>query len=429
MIGLRTMNLCGVPGVPAQFRINGGGIQETTVIANAAGQAAFELPTQHDPNHPNQTAVNVFYEAIGQHDVGAPGYQWYGQVQYIQDGNVDAWIVDPATLGYGPPPYNPQWQILTPQLQATGIPAGTRESLCTAPQTFQGLTVQTQQFGAGPLFDPLVGWLTGPTAAADRRAIYAAHAADKMITVSLSGAYNEAGQFYQNVPGRDFSQNLDELAALIQEIATVGGLYTDLRLAGDGEGAGPGYNDPVGMTYGHDWLMANLERIVTGLASVHQYIRWCPAYDAWFYGWTPDQVKAFGQKFRSILGSSAALCGEFTTGVCHCGNGEADYAPNGPLYLYDLFQSEYDMSNGGHNDTLWQIGARMLGPAYVRPADEPPPDDPDPPFFLVGGTDRGPFYTCGFEDWLYDWVRNNVSLQTVQNYRQYKRGVGYALVG
>lgn len=425
MTGIRTVNFCGVPGVPAQFRINGGGIPETTVIANAAGQAAFVLPTQHDPNHPNQTAVNVFYEAIGQHDIGAPGYLWYGQVQYIQDGNVDAWIVDYRALGYQPP-YPAQWQQLTPLVQSSMIPVPNREQLCTAKQTFQGLTVFSQQYGALPLFDPVALWFTGPNADADCAAVCQAHTSvgDQILTISLSGQYNEAGQAYQNIPGADFSNNLSDLSARLLSIVRRG-LYIDLRLAGDGTAP-----DPAGMTYGHDWLMANFERIANGLAAVEPYIRWCPAYDAWWYGWSAQQVKDFGTLFRNVMGQQAVLCGEFGINGPHLGNGEKDYQPGGGLYDYDLFQLELDAGNaGGHNDDLWQPGARMIGPAYVRPPDQPHGDDPSPPFYLIGGTDRGPFHAQAFEDWLYYQVRNQCTIQQITDYRDYKRGVGFVLVG
>lgn len=328
-------------------------------------------------------------------------------------------------------------------------PIPTRDQLCTAQTTFQGPMVQTQQWGLTPWFQPALAWLTGPTAQADRLAAYRVLRSfgDNMGQLAVSSQYGEGGQFYQSIPGRDFSQDLPALQALCWEVVSHLGMV-DLRLAGDGQGAGPGYNDPGGMTYGHDWLMANFARIVYGLKQgndVTPYIRWCPAYDAWFYGWTPQQVANFGALFRQVL-PQGVLCGEFQAGICHLGNGKADYLIGGGLYNYDLFQSEYNMDNPpeyagnarGHNDTLYQIGARLLGPAYVRPSDQHPEDDPGAPFgahspnfYLSEGTNRGPYYTSGYEDLLYYLTRTppQATPQDCADYRAYKQLVGYSIVG
>jgi hypothetical protein len=313
----------------------------------------------------------------------------------------------------------------------------TRAQLCTLTNTFQGLWVPTIEYGTLPLFDLVIGWFRGSTSAADRKAVYDAHlgVGDNAIELAVSGQYAEPGQAYTNIPGRDFSQDLSALSDLIAEADSYG-LATTLRLAGDGQGAGPYYNDPGGMTYGFDWLMANFARIYQGLESVKGSIRWCPGYDAIFYGWTPQQVTLFFQMVRSVDPMAVWML-EFSSGVCHLGNSKDDYLPGGGLYNCDVFASEFDVgTNGGHNDTLWQIAARLLGPSYVRPSDQPAGDDPgapfgphSPSFYLSDGSHRGPFYTLGQEDFLYYQVRGQATKQTIDAYRAYKRSVGYALVG
>lgn len=425
---VRTLACHFPPGLQAQVRVLGGGIPSyNPVIVDASGSAVFpNFPEVHTPQNPHGTAFNLYVEAAGQDNVPVPGYPWYGHVEILQDGNVDFWLVDYKQLGYQPP-YLAQWQLADPLFIPSRIPVPTRDQLCTTKQWFQGLQAQTIQYGSLPLFDPVIGWFYGGSAREDRDAVRAAHKAveDNIITVSLSGQYAEVGQAYQHVRGVDYSQNLGALSDLILENAN-NGFYTDLRLAGDGQGAGPGYNDPVGLTYGHDWLMKNFPRIVSGLSAAHPYIRWTPAYDAWFYGWDPSQVRKFGDLFRSILGNGAVLCGEFGINGCHAGHAGADYAKNGCFYPYDLFQLEISTSDhGGHNELYWQNSARMLGPAYVRPPDQPAHDDLNPPFYLVGGTERGRFYASCWEDWLYEQVRNQVTIPTIINYRGYKSATGW----
>jgi len=314
----------------------------------------------------------------------------------------------------------------------------TRQQLCTGQLTFQGFQCQTQQFGRINCQFPLD--VLTPT---DRQSAYAAmHAlGDTMALFMASHAYLEPGIPPPLSTPMDWTQNLSGLRALLIE-AISNGFLIDLRLAGDGESIKDAqgnyiHNDPVGWTYGAQWLIENFPRIVDGLGrDIAPYIRWCPGFDGVWYGWTAEQIQAFGTLFRSVL-PDGVLSLEFVAGVCHLGGGKSDYEPGGGLYEYDVFQSEYDTgNNGGHNDTLWQVGARMLGPAYIRPPDQPPFDDPGAPFsenssnfYLSVPTPRGPRYTIGIEDWLYEWCRDRCALQTVTDYRSYKQSVGYAYVG
>ena len=71
---------------------------------------------------------------------------------------------------------------------------------------------------------------------------------------------------------------------------------------------------------------------------------------------------------------------------------------------FDVVLGEFN--DGQFDDTVWQILARMIGPAYVRPPEQPAGDDPDPPFYLSQPSPRGPFYYRVFEFFIYGWVRN-----------------------
>lgn len=310
----------------------------------------------------------------------------------------------------------------------TAAPAAGRDQVLAVRLSFQGLTVDTPSFGRLPWFE-VIAWLDDPR---DRQAAYQAKraAGDTHAIVDLSGAYLEPGQPYAQMPGKDFTTDLPSFRARVEECLEEGFLV-DVRLAGDGQSnpAG-GYNDPVGKTYGHQWLMANLSRVVDALDGVHDSVIFCPGYDGVFYGWTPDQVNAFGQRFRSLL-PNGYLALEFSAGVTHLGNGAADYGPGGALQAFDLFYGDFFgwLPNGTAGDQVWQVVARMIGPAYRRPPDQPAQDDPSPPFYLRAGTPRGPYVYNALEFDAFRWVRSQVTADIVRQERAYFQSIGCRYTG
>jgi len=95
---------------------------------------------------------------------------------------------------------------------------------------------------------------------------------------------------------------------------------------------------------------------------------------------------------------------------------------------YDVVLSEFNRFPCG--DEVWQIAARLLGPAYVRPPDQPKSDDPRPPWYLAPGTVRGPYYAVAFE-WvgLYDFIRGRSTPEQCEKERQYLKRLGYKWTG
>lgn len=285
----------------------------------------------------------------------------------------------------------------------------TRAQVCGVKMTFAGLTVQTSQYGALPWFEPAISSLS----AADRQAVYAAKktAGDTHLNLAWSWNYAEPGQPYgsgNRVPPCDLSQVLATLRGLIEE-GIHAGFFVYLTLAGDGQGNGPGYNDPVGWTYGHDWLMSNFGRLVAALrASVDltPWILFVPGYDGVFYGWTPQQVQAFGALFRSLL-PDGYLGIEHDIGHIPVGNGAGDYAAGGMMTDYDVILGEFAYPQY-QADSTWQVLGRMVRP-YHRPPQQPANDDPNPPFYLAPNSPRGPYYYIAFEIGEYQWVRNQVT--------------------
>ena len=143
------------------------------------------------------------------------------------------------------------------------------------------------------------------------------------------------------------------------------------------------------------------------------------------YDWSVAQISAFGALFRQLL-PNGHLAIEHTTGHIPVGGGPADYAPGGAMSAYDVILSEYDSNI--HQDSCWQVNGR-LEQHYVRPADQPAGDDPNPPFYLRAGNARGPYYHCAFEWCEYDWVRGRIGMADVEKGRQYMRAMGCTWTG
>jgi hypothetical protein len=196
------------------------------------------------------------------------------------------------------------------------------------------LTYDTVEFG------PIPAWFYAGLNESDRERARATHkaAGDTHIPVSIAAAYKEPGTLWPEKlkQGYDFAYDLEGLRAVLIPIIE-DGLFVDLPLAGDGmsksPAPGPGeYNDPVGNTYGFEWLMNNLDRIVKGLKGdgtpsrpdLTPFIIFRAGWDAVFYGWSPGpgevpdlqptRVKKFGELFRSLLPSGYLARGR--RGLC-----------------------------------------------------------------------------------------------------------------
>lgn len=150
------------------------------------------------------------------------------------------------------------------------------------------------------------------------------------------------------------------------------------------------------------------------------------------YEWLPEHVDAFGKLFRSIL-PNGYLAIEHSTGHIPTGEGDRDWVQGGCMQNYDTLLSEFDAPLA-HNDNVWQVAARTLGPVsrggtYVRPFDQPADDDPgSPPWYLRTGNARGPYFVVAFEFDAYHWSRGRISLEQVEKNRAYLRSVGYQIV-
>ncbi len=144
------------------------------------------------------------------------------------------------------------------------------------------------------------------------------------------------------------------------------------------------------------------------------------------YDWLPEHVEAFGKLFRSVL-PNGYLAIEHSTGHIPLGNGPADYEHGGMMSTYDTILSEFG-SVLEHNEAVWQVAGRLLGPAYRRPSDQPPDSDPNgAPWYLHSGTSRGPYFTIAYEYDTYMWVRG-WPVHYVDEDRAYLKSLGYQVV-
>lgn len=120
MTNLRPFNFHDLPFAPntAQMRVHDGGGRKWVVpitpdASGATGHAGI-------PDFPaNETLINLFFEALGQEGVPAPGFAWYGTQVAIPLAPVSDYWVTPIPAGY-PRPLSPNWYqlpvLLTPDV-------------------------------------------------------------------------------------------------------------------------------------------------------------------------------------------------------------------------------------------------------------------------------------------------------------------------
>lgn len=300
----------------------------------------------------------------------------------------------------------------------------TREQVCGVKMTFQGLSISTKQFGPDqPWFEPAYQCLLASSdrasVRAQKRAVGDTHLILEFFTKQES-IYDEAGQPWQVAITPSMEQNLALFRSLVLEVLN-DGLIPIVAFDGDN-----GYQGAIN-------ALRQLPILVSLLGDLADSILFVRLWDGVFYGATPQQIYDFGAAFRRLL-PNGYLGMEHQAGRIPCGEGFGDWALHGPMSTYDVILSEFDVPPP--DDTVWQIAARFLGPAYKRPADQPAGDDPGTPFdlrsgkwYLGEGSPRGPYFPVAFEDWgLYLWVRDQITLQQIAADRAYYRQIGYTYV-
>lgn len=122
MTPLRPFNFHDLPFAPhtAQMRVHDGGgrkwiVPVTPDASGTTGHAGI-------PDFPaNETLINLFFEALGQEGVAAPGFAWYGVPVSIPLAPVSDFWATPIPDAY-PRPLSPTWYQLPTLLVATAPP-------------------------------------------------------------------------------------------------------------------------------------------------------------------------------------------------------------------------------------------------------------------------------------------------------------------
>lgn len=272
-------------------------------------------------------------------------------------------------------------------------PVPSRSTVLTGQITAQGAMISTTQFGSMPWWPAAFAWLTPADRAMAAQQLLAL-GDEIMILERPSGVplYNESNQFYSPDKFPALSMSDADVAELIIETIGYGFKAVWIFLGGDD---GPrGYPIAVSQVQSLAPVLA-----ASSVGNLNQYVLYSPGWDGVFYGYTPQQVASFAAAARA---AGAVYVGmEQQTGHIPVGNGSADYEPGGLMDGYDLVLGEFN--DGQFDDTVWQILGRMQRP-YIRPAAQPPADDPNPPYYLA----TWPGVYRVFEYYMYGFVRGTL---------------------
>lgn len=363
-------------------------VRLTDDVPNGGGSFSVILPGCQQWPAPGQTQRVVIPVAGGSYEGSSIGIP----VISCQAGN------NPFKSGLGPVP--------------------SRAQVCGMNLTFQGLTVNLPS-GPIPWFE--LGFQCQDLAG--REAVYEAKhlAGDTHLIIEFftqtESVYNEPGQPFEGMISPSGEQNPEWFRGLVIEILQNGFIPVVVFDGDNGDTPSDGYPN----------ALRQLPILASLLRDLADRILFARFWDGVFYGSSPQNIASFGEQFRSIL-PNGYLAIEHNPGHIPVGNGPGDYELTGMMSSYDVIVTEFDENLS--QDSTWQVAARLLGPRYHRPSDQPAGDDPSPPFYLAPGNTRGGYFTCGME-WVgeYLWVRGQTTLETVESQRAYLRMMGYEYLG
>ncbi len=310
-------------------------------------------------------------------------------------------------------------------------PPPTRDRICGVHLTFQGLTVNTVQYGVVRWFEP---WLQNLTAA-DRQAVYAAKRARPIpdthvifhYATRLGGWYGQPNPQFSQFPSVIGEPTPTLFLALVEEVIREGFVPIIAYDGDNGDNPVDGYPNALRQLP----ILGNLLKS-SQYGDLNQYVLLVRFWDGVFYGSSPENIQAFGTSFREFYGNDVCLGIQHNDGHIPVGNGPADWEPGGMMDAYDVLFSEYmDSSEPDRgNQTIWQVNGRCVRP-YYRPADQV--GDPAPPFYLVPSSRGFPRYHCAFEGGYvwgeYGWVRGYSTAAQIETWRQYQRAMGCQYTG
>lgn len=284
-------------------------------------------------------------------------------------------------------------------------PAPSRDTLLTGQMTVQGVTIHTDQWGDMPWWPACWAWLTPSDRA---KAAAQLLAIGDVITLAQypdgRPLYDEPGQFYSRDKFPALLWNMNQMAALVEELIGYGFQGVWPFLGGDGD-----YTEAAAE-------VAKLGPALTsGTVDLNDYTVVIPCWDSVWgrgYGWSKAQVGQFADACLAVGIKNFGI--EHSTGYAVAGDGNADFQPGGVMHKYSLVLGEFDdgVFVGG---AVWQILARYLSSAvYIRPPEQPntgpDADLPPVPYYLQ---DWNGAYRV-FEYYIYGAVRGTLNSTILQ---------------
>jgi hypothetical protein len=255
-----------------------------------------------------------------------------------------------------------------------------RDTLLTGQLTGQGITIHTTEFGDMPWWPGCWAWLS-PQSRKEAAQQLIAHGDQLMLLSVPSGKplYDEPDQFYSPDKFPALSITPDGLVELVAETIQLGFKGVWLFLGGD-----DGQNGfPIAISQSQQFGPAMKK---SKYGDLNQYTVTLPGWDGVWHkpnssgtGYTPQQIRMFSLTARQYGAQYVGI--EQGTGYMLAGEGGNDYQPGGTMSAYDLVLLEFE--DNSFDDNVWQILGRLQRP-YIRPAEQPADDDPNPPYVLEG---------------------------------------------
>ena len=292
----------------------------------------------------------------------------------------------------------------------------TREQICGVNLRFQGLTITTKQFGTQPWFELAYQCCNQAEDRASVRAQKKAAGDTHLILeffTDQQSVYPSPGQWVSNAVTPSGEQNGWWFKALVEEVLA-DGLVAIIAFDGD---AG---DDPK---RGHPNALRQIPILAQLLNGLHDQVLYARLWDSVWYGSSPANVQAFGAAFRQAI-PNGHLAIEYAQSKDSCriplGETGGDYKPGGRMDAYDVLLGEFNAPPMAQ--VTWEALGRTIRP-YHRPSDQPAHVDPRPPMYLLDSP-RGPRYSVVFECGAYDWLHGRVTIETLQQWGAYFRGMG-----
>lgn len=296
---------------------------------------------------------------------------------------------------------------------------------------FGGTSFVHSVYGLMPYFDACLPWLGRQ----DRQTVYAMKRAGGETHIILQLPY---GAPLYDEPDQAYSPDRFPALDATNGDTKIDQWFLDLVAEVIAEGFVPGIhmNELHSSSIVEGPLVAQALQSYIGSYGAHdltEYVYLSPGWDAIFYSdgdWEPSHtvVPGWAAAVRAVA-PNIMLWLEHN-GDIPLGEGGGDYQPGGLMQGFDIVAGEYPpwlVYGTPPGDTVWQINARMACPdGYIRPADQPAGDDPNPPNYLPRGTSnpRGRFYYWVFETGMYEWVRNRITVDQFAQQRAYYTAMG-----